>query len=132
MKKLIVVFFLVIGFTSFGQRENSSLKVGDIAPTFVAKDQNGNLVNSKDLLANNQVIVIFYRGEWCSYCNKHLSHLQDHVDKFKKAGAILVAISPELPDGIDKTVEKSSAKYPILHDKDSKIMKAYGVDVSLR
>ena len=131
MKKLIVIAIMLISFTSFGQRENSSINVGDKAPMFKAKDQNGNVVKSSDILKNEQLIVVFYRGQWCPMCNKHLSHLQDNVSKFKKAGAQLVAITPELPVSVDKTIEKTKADYPILHDTHSKIMKEYGVEFML-
>jgi len=131
MKNLLVLAILLISFTSFGQNDKSSINVGDKAPSFTATDQNGNIVKSDDILANEQLIVVFYRGQWCPLCNKHLSHLQDNVAKFKKAGARLVAISPEIPVSVDKTVEKTNAEYSILYDADSKIMKEYGVDFVL-
>ncbi|MCT4601855.1 MAG: AhpC/TSA family protein [Marinifilum sp.] len=131
MKKLLVLAIVLISFSSFGQRENSTVNVGDKAPMFKAKNQNGELVKSSDILKNEQLIVVFYRGQWCPLCNKHLSHLQDHVDDFKKAGAQLVAISPEIPVNVTKTVEKTKAEYPVLYDADSKIMKEYGVEFML-
>lgn len=131
MKNLIVIAILLISFTSFGQRENSIVNVGDKAPMFKAKDQNGNVIKSSDILKNEKLIVVFYRGQWCPMCNKHLSHLQDHVSEFKKAGAQLVAITPEVSVNVDKTIEKTKADYPILHDTDSKIMKEYGVEFML-
>ena len=131
MKNLLVLAILLISFTSFGQNEKSSINVGDKAPSFTAKDQNGTIVKSDDILANEQLIVVFYRGQWCPLCNKHLSHLQENVEKFKKAGARLVAISPEIPLSVDKTIEKTSAEYSILYDANSKIMKEYGVDFVL-
>ena len=131
MKNLLIIAMLFIGFTATAQREQSSITVGEKAPTFMAKDQNGKTVSSKDILANNQLIVVFYRGQWCPYCNKHLMHLQENVEKFNEAGAKLVAVSPELPEYVDKTVEKSSARYPVLYDKDGKIMKQFGVEFML-
>ncbi|NOU59073.1 peroxiredoxin-like family protein [Marinifilum caeruleilacunae] len=131
MKKLIGFLILLISFTSYAQKEESTIKVGDKAPMFKAKDQNGNVVKSADILNNEQLIVVFYRGQWCPLCNRHLSHLQDHVEDFKKAGAQLVAISPEVPVSVDKTVEKTNAQYPVLYDKDSKIMKEFGVEFML-
>ena len=122
---------MLISFTSYGQRENSTVNVGDKAPMFKAKDQNGNVVKSSDILKNEQLIVVFYRGQWCPLCNKHLSHLQDNVSEFKKAGAQLVAISPEISVSIDQTIEKTKAEYPVLHDANAKIMKEYGVEFML-
>ncbi|BAX81394.1 hypothetical protein ALGA_3094 [Labilibaculum antarcticum] len=98
---------------------------------FKAMDQNGKTIKSSDILKNEQLILVFYRGQWCPLCNKHLSHLQDHIEDFKKAGARLVAISPEIPVSVEKTINKTKAEYSILHDVDYKIMKEYGVDFVL-
>lgn len=131
MKRIFGLLILLISLTSYAQRETSTIKVGDKAPVFEAKDQNGNLVKSSDILKNEQLILVFYRGEWCPYCNKHLSHLQENFDKFKKAGAQLVAVSPEIPVNVDKTIEKTNADYPVLFDENSKIMKKFGVEFML-
>lgn len=131
MKRILIVAFLLLSINSFAQKENSSVVVGDKAPKFQALDQNGETISSNDILKEEQLIVVFYRGQWCPLCNKHLSHLQDNVSKFKKAGARLVAISPEIPVSVEKTVDKTKANYSILHDEDAKIMKQYGVDFVL-
>jgi peroxiredoxin len=131
MKNLLISALLLISFTSYGQMEQSSILVGQKAPMFTAMDQNGKTIISDEILENEQLIVVFYRGQWCPLCNKHLSHLQDNVAKFRKAGARLVAITPEIPVGIEKTIDKTKAEYSILHDADYKIMKEYGVDFVL-
>ena len=131
MKQILVIALLFFSVSSIAQKEDSSVIVGDKAPKFKAKDQNGNTISSKDILKEEQLIVVFYRGQWCPLCNKHLSHLQDNVAKFNEAGARLIAISPEIPVSVEKTVNKTKAKYSILHDVDSKIMKQYGVDFVL-
>lgn len=128
------ILFVLLLFTHVGlmaQREQSSLKVGEKAPSFEAMDQYDDLIKSEDVLQSEQLIVVFYRGQWCPFCNKHLKHLQDHVKDFTKAGARLVAVSPEIPVNIDKTVEKTNAKYSILYDKNNQIMKEFGVDFVL-
>ena len=131
MKNLLVIAILLISFTSYGQKEQSSILVGQKAPMFKAMDQNGKTISSNEILEKEQLIVVFYRGQWCPLCNKHLSHLQDNVAKFRKAGARLVAISPEIPVSVEKTVDKTKAAYSILHDVDYKIMKEYGVNFVL-
>ncbi|WP_320018428.1 peroxiredoxin family protein [Labilibaculum manganireducens] len=131
MKILLVTAIFLISLTSFGQMEQSSILVGQKAPMFKAVDQYGKTIASDEILKNEQLIVVFYRGQWCPYCNKHLSHLQDHVGDFKKAGARLVAITPETTMSVSKTIDKTKAEYSILHDVDSKIMKQYGVDFVL-
>ncbi|MBI9059216.1 MAG: AhpC/TSA family protein [Labilibaculum sp.] len=131
MKQILVVALLFFSISSIAQKKESSVLVGDKAPMFKAMDQNGNTVTSNDILEKEQLIVVFYRGQWCPLCNKHLSHLQENVAKFKEAGARLVAISPEIPVSVEKTVKKTKAEYSVLHDVDSKIMKQYGVDFVL-
>lgn len=131
MKQILVVALLFFSISSIAQKKESSVLVGDKAPMFKAMDQNGNTVTSNDILEKEQLIVVFYRGQWCPLCNKHLSHLQENVAKFKEAGARLVAISPEIPVSVEKTVDKTKAAYSILHDADYKIMKEYGVDFVL-
>lgn len=131
MKILLVTAIFLTSLTSFGQMEQSSILVGQKAPMFKAVDQYGKTIASDEILKNEQLIVVFYRGQWCPYCNKHLSHLQDHVGDFKKAGARLVAITPETTMSVSKTIDKTKAEYSILHDVDSKIMKQYGVDFVL-
>jgi len=131
MKILLVTAIFLTSLTSFSQKEQSSILVGQKAPMFKAMDQYGKTIASDEILKNEQLIVVFYRGQWCPYCNKHLSHLQDHVGDFKKAGARLVAITPETTMNVSKTIDKTKAEYSILHDVDSKIMKQYGVDFVL-
>lgn len=128
MKNILTIAMVLACFISFGQKEQSSILVGDKAPMFKAIDQYGDTIVSNKILEKEQLIVVFYRGQWCPLCNKHLSHLQNNVAKFKKAGARLIAISPEIPISVEKTIEKTHAKYSILHDVNNKIMKEYGVD----
>jgi len=73
------------------------------------------------------VVVIFYRGYWCPYCNKELQKLEDSLQLIKQAGAQLIAITPEKQEGIAKTIEKTKASYPIITDDELKIMRAYDV-----
>lgn len=131
MKNVILASLLLISISSFSQNQKSTVLVGQKAPMFKAIDQNGKTISSNEILKNEQLILVFYRGQWCPYCNKQLSHLQDHIGDFKKAGARLVAITPETLEGIEKTIDKTDAEYSILHDENNKIMKQYGVDFVL-
>ena len=97
------------------------------APDFKGKDQNGNEVVLKDLRKKGPVVIIFYRGYWCPYCNKELQKLEDSLQLIKEKGAQLIAITPEKQEGITKTVERTKATYPIINDDELKIMKAYDV-----
>ncbi|RXQ93889.1 AhpC/TSA family protein [Ancylomarina salipaludis] len=131
MKRLLFLILVLISLSSHAQKTKCSLKIGQKAPRFVALDQNGVKIKSTAILKEKQLIVVFYRGQWCPFCNRHLSELQDHLEDFKKAGAQLIAITPEKTENIDKTIEKTKADFPILWDKDNLIMKTFGVDFIL-
>ncbi len=131
MKHILFIFLAAFYINTSAQKTESTLLVGQVAPQFKAHDQNGIEIKSRDILMENELIVVFYRGQWCPYCNRHLSELQDHLVDFKKAGAQLIAITPEKTENIDKTIEKTKADFPILWDKDNSIMKAFGVDFIL-
>jgi peroxiredoxin len=132
MKKATVLFlFLLSACFIVAQEAPEGLFLNSKAPDFKAKDQNGNDVRLKDLLKKGKVVLVFYRGEWCPYCNKHLKRLEDSLQLIVAKGATLVAVSPEQPESIAKTVEKTKAEYAVLHDENLKIMKAYEVEFEL-
>lgn len=107
------------------------LQVNQAAPDFTSVDQNGKTVSLKSLLKSGNVVLVFYRGEWCPYCNKYLMELEQSLSTFASKGAAVVAVTPERPEFIDKSVEKTKASFPILHDDGLKIMKAYDVAYKL-
>jgi len=109
------------------QEKPEGLFINSKAPDFKAKDQYGNEIRLKDVLKDSIVVLIFYRGEWSPYCIKYLKTLEDSVHAIKNKGARLMAITPEKPEFISKTIEKTKASYPLLYDKEMKIMKAYAV-----
>jgi peroxiredoxin len=119
---LHLAYFLV------AQEAPEGLFINSKAPDFKAKDQNGKEIRLKDLLKSGKVVLIFYRGQWCPYCNKFLKKLEDSLQLIKDKGATVVAVTPELPENIKKTISKTTAEYSILYDEDLKIMKAYDVE----
>ncbi len=94
MKK-IVLLFLFGALTITAQTNNGSLKVGDQAPLFKGIDQNGKSVNSENILKQNKILLVFYRGFWCPHCRKHLGDLQDHLNSFEDKGVKVIVVSPE-------------------------------------
>src|ERR1700681_1870121 len=70
-------------------------KAGDVAPSFSLRDPEGNVVTSADLLKRGPLVLSFYRGVWCPYCNMELQALQEALPSFRELGAQLVAISPQ-------------------------------------
>lgn len=129
---LILSFVLISAFSGQAQKAPEGLFIASKAPDFKAKDQNGTEVRLKDLLKKGKVVLVFYRGNWCPYCNKELSRLQDSLSFITEKGATLLAITPEQAEGIAKTTEKTKASYSILHDEGLKIMKAYDVAFELQ
>lgn len=128
---LLLSFVLIAAFYSQAQKAPEGLFIASKAPDFKAKDQNGTEIRLKDLLKKGKVVLVFYRGNWCPYCNKELSRLQDSLSFITEKGATLLAITPEQAEGIAKTREKTKAEYSILHDEGLKIMKAYDVAFEL-
>jgi peroxiredoxin len=103
------------------------LKTNTAAPDFSAKDQNGTTFHLKSSLTKGPVLLVFYRGQWCPFCNKELKSLEDSLTLITHKGATLVAVTPELQENVSKTIAKTGATYPILHDEGLKIMKSYDV-----
>jgi peroxiredoxin len=102
-------------------------QVGDDAPAIQLRDQNGNDFDVATLLAKGPVIVTFYRGGWCPFCNMELKAYQAALPRIVAAGASLVAISPEKPDEAVSTAEKNDLRFPVLSDLGQHVGKAFGV-----
>ena len=107
--------------------EMIKLSKGDQAPFFEGVDQNGNNIKLVELLEKGPAVLIFYRGQWCTICSKHLSELQDSLQMILDKGASVIAVSPEKTENVKKIIEKTNATFPILYDEGYKIMNAYGV-----
>lgn len=100
---------------------------GDLAPNFSLTNALGDTVTLYDELQNGPVVLVWYRGGWCPYCNINLHHLQEELPNFKAHGASMIAISPELPDNSLKTIDKHQLKYEVLSDIGNKVAETYGV-----
>ena len=109
-----------------GIRQNAK-QVGDPAPAIVLPDAQGKPFDFAALLASGSVIVTFYRGGWCPYCNLELKAYQDVMPRIIEAGARLVAISPEKPDESLSTTEKNALTFPVLSDVGQSVGKAFGL-----
>ena len=105
----------------------NALKVGQQAIAFELPNQEGKLVSLKNLIGNGPVVVTFYRGEWCPYCNLQLRALQARLEEIEKLGATLVAISPQVPDGSLTKSEIREMTFTVLSDQNAKVASQYGV-----
>lgn len=113
-----------------GQAERA-LKVGDKAPVFTLEDPDGNPVSSAELLAKGPLVVSFYRGVWCPYCNFELQALEAALPTFSELGASLVAISPQVKANSRKSVRQNGLSFPILSDVHGEVAAAFGLRFSL-
>ncbi|MBW8724342.1 MAG: AhpC/TSA family protein [Inquilinus limosus] len=104
-----------------------ALNVGDKAPSFALKDPEGAVVNSAALLAGGPLIVSFYRGVWCPYCNMELQALEAAKPEFDRLGATLVAISPQTAPNSRKSVRQNGLTFPILSDPKGEVAAAFGL-----
>ncbi|MDX2493491.1 MAG: peroxiredoxin-like family protein [Desulfuromusa sp.] len=111
--------------------ENNSLKTGDKAPGFNLSDHNGISRPLSEYLNESLVVLTFYRGGWCPYCNLELHALQKSLPQIKAAGAKLVAISPESPDHSLSTREKNDLAFDVLHDKGNHVARSFGLEFIL-
>ena len=104
-----------------------SLKTGQQAPDFTLPDATGGQVSLSALLARGPVALVFYRGEWCPYCNLTLRAYQAIQPQIQELGATMVAVSPQTPDNSLTTVEKKGLTFPVLSDQGNAVARQYGL-----
>ncbi|WP_405377946.1 peroxiredoxin-like family protein [Nonlabens sp. Asnod3-A02] len=104
-----------------------AIKIGEKAPVFELPNAQGASVELASLLKKGPVVITFYRGSWCPYCNLQLRALQDRLGDIHELGAQLIAISPEVPDGSLTENEISKMDFTVLSDQDAQVASQYGV-----
>jgi peroxiredoxin len=119
--------FLISSLLGMAQMNPAGLNVNELAPQFKAKANDGSMVSLKKALKKGPVVLIFYRGQWCPFCNKQLKRMEDSLSFIKAKGAQVFAITPETGENVMKTVEKTKASFPVLSDSGLAIMTAYKV-----
>lgn len=100
---------------------------GEQAPLFTLPNATNKQVSLSKYLEKGLVVLVWYRGGWCPYCNTTLHELQLYIDLIKAAGANLLAISPDSPDHSLSTSEKHSLAFEVLSDYNNDIAKTYGI-----
>ena len=111
--------------------EDTSLQVGDQIPVFTLTNATGRPVSAADLLRQGPLVISFYRGAWCPYCNLELHALQPPLPDIEASGGQLVAISPNLPDTSLSSVEKHNLSFEVLSDIDNLLARRFGLVFSL-
>jgi len=107
------------------------LSVGDEAPDFELPDATGRPVRLSQLLEHGPVVLSFYRGEWCPYCNLTLHTWQQRLDDLSRAGGRLVAVTPQRPDNALSITEKHQLAFPVLSDESQEVIRAYRLHYDL-
>lgn len=107
--------------------KDNALQIGQKVENFNLANHNGENVELKDLLEKGPVIVSFYRGGWCPYCNLELKALNNYLPQFKTLSAQLIAISPQLPDETLSTAQKNKLEFDVLSDVSNKVAEQFGL-----
>lgn len=132
MRRFLICLLAIVFYSSVqAQEAPEGLFIGSRAPDFKATDQNSQALRLKDMLKEGKVVLVFYRGYWCPFCNRELSQLQDSLSLITEKGARVVAVSPESPESLKQTAEKTGVTFSLISDAELKIMKAYEVEFEL-
>lgn len=105
----------------------NAINTGDTAADFTLPNASGQAVNLYDTLSRGPVILSFYRGGWCPFCNLELQALQQHLPEFRSLGATLIGVSPETPDQSLTTTEKHQLEFQVLSDSGNRVTRDYGL-----
>ena len=119
------MIFSILTLNIEAQINQDYLMVGQEAPPISGIDQFGKKIDSKTLIKDKEILLIFYRGNWCPYCRKHLKSLQENLVELTKKGYYVLVVSPEKPEKTEETTQKIKASFSIVHDVDNKIMNDY-------
>jgi peroxiredoxin len=131
--RVMKYILIAIGiFFSIQVLAQTGLNEGVKAPEFVAIDNSGQKIDLHTILKSHKaVILFFYRGQWCPYCNRYIQRMQDSLQLLMDKGAYVIAVTPETPSNISRTIEKTHASFSIVQDRNYQIMKDYQVNYTV-
>jgi peroxiredoxin len=112
--------------------ENKSIQIGNILTPFSLPNTKNQLIHSKDVLKKGKMILAFYRGSWCPYCNLELRALQNNIAKITDNNVSLLAVSPQSPDHSMALTEKHELTFEVLTDENNKLAKQLGISFKLQ
>lgn len=128
MKQACAIFAFVLLFATAAFAQEG-LKTGQQAPEFQGTDFTGMPIDLHHLLKKHKaVVVFFYRGLWCPYCNKYIQSMQDSLELLTQKGIYVVGVTPQTDANIQKTAARHHTSFSMVHDTNYAIMKAYDVD----
>ena len=144
MKRILAIFLLIhlisINIyiepeTAYAQSKTTASKTentkpispGGIIPQVNLQDAAGKKNNLSEQIKQKPAVIIFYRGGWCPYCNQHLRQLKTIEPKLRKLGFQILAVSPDRPSELSKSIEKQQMTYKLLSDNKMKAARAFGI-----
>jgi len=133
MMKAIFCFLLVGALLARAETIPSALKVGDSIPDVILRTVEEKEVSLRKLVSDKPAVLVFYRGGWCPFCNRHLQSLSSIEEDLTKEGMQLIAISMDQPSKLRETMLKDKLHYTLLSDSDANAVKAFGTrEVSVK
>jgi peroxiredoxin len=123
-KQSITTAFQKLMASNFG---DNALNVGDTIPLFTLPNAKGEPVAIKDVLKNGPLVISFYRGGWCPFCNLEFKALSDALPEIQRYEATLIGISPETPDVAQQTVSQHHLPFAVLSDVGNEVIKSFGL-----
>ena len=127
MKTLLLTCFLLITTLLCAETSPKPLEVGASVPDVRLRTEENEQVSLRKLVSEKPTVLIFYRGGWCPFCNRHLQSLAGIEDDLNKAGAQLLAISMDQPAKLKATPDRDKLHYRLLSDSDAVAVKAFGI-----
>ena len=103
------------------------LKVGDSAPLFRLLNQDEQVVSMEEILKGQSLLITFYRGLWCPYCNTDLANLKRYTKQFKDLGITVLSISPQIPEKNKQIIERQRLDFDLLSDRGNELAAKFGL-----
>ena len=129
---LALVFTLISGLNSFAQiaekaEDISPLLIGEKIPDITLTSTSGKQETLATITAGKPSIILFYRGGWCPFCNRHLAEIGTIEDKILELGYQLIAISPDASEKLNASIDKNKLKYSLYSDGSGALSQAMGI-----
>ncbi|OJJ17700.1 antioxidant AhpC [marine bacterium AO1-C] len=134
-KNILALALVALFATAFRMGEPVPQKAEDVSPLLIGESipeaslmgMNGQEVNLKKFVESKPTVVIFYRGGWCPFCNRQLAGLQKIEKDILKMGYQILAVSPDSPENLKKTMDKNTLSYTLVSDASMTVAKKFGI-----
>jgi peroxiredoxin len=126
MKRYLILVFGLLAAVATAVQEKP-LAVGQPIPDVSLRTASGDVLALQAAAKEQPLVIIFYRGGWCPFCNRHLGQLQEAQPKLKELGYRILAISPDRPEKLAESLDKVKMSYTLLSDSSMATAKAFGI-----